>query len=208
MSSQKKKAKITRHTAESRKEFEALTLPHIDELYATAIRLTKNDKDAEDLVQDTYLKAYNYFHQFQKGTNCRAWLFKILTNTFINAYRRRVKEREILDRADEGQLSHVFFSRESLQRFVSPDNDSIRTALSDDVQEALAELPNDFRMVVELADLQDFSYKEIASIMDTPIGTVMSRLFRGRRLLRKRLHDFARREGIIGEGFELEPSPA
>lgn len=208
MSARKGKARITRHTEESRREFEELTLPHVDELYGTAVRLTKNDKDAEDLVQDTYLKAFNYFHQFQKGTNCRAWLFKILTNTFINNYRRRVKEREILDRAEEGELSHAFFTRESMQRFTTPDRGVVTVGLSDDVQSALDELPKDFRMVVELADLQDFSYKEIASIMDTPIGTVMSRLFRGRRLLRKKLFDFAREEGIISDLGELEAQPA
>jgi RNA polymerase sigma-70 factor (ECF subfamily) len=200
-------APVRNNAADTKREFESLTMPHLDELYCTAVRLTRNERDAEDLVQDTYMKAFTYFHQFQRGTNCRAWLFKILTNTFINNYRRRVKERDILDRAEVGELGTPFFSSDSQERFDAPDT-AIRAELSDDVRTALEELPDDFRMVVELADLQDFSYKEIASMMGTPIGTVMSRLFRGRRMLRKRLVDFAREFGIQGQGDELEAVPA
>ncbi|GMV41167.1 MAG: ECF RNA polymerase sigma factor SigR [Myxococcales bacterium] len=201
----------TLHDIETKREFEETTLRYLDELYSTALRLTRNDKDAEDLVQDTYLKAYSHFHQFSRGTNARAWLFKILTNTFINAYRRRVKEREILDKEEKGQLGSFFFSKETTARWGSPEWHVLSTLLSDDVKRSLDELPVDFRTVVVLADLQDFSYKEIASIMDTPIGTVMSRLFRGRKLLRKKLHDFARREGVIDaswqeRGFEAVPA--
>lgn len=186
---------------ETKREFEETTLRYLDELYSTGLRLTRNEKDAEDLVQDTYLKAFSHFHQFSRGTNARAWLFKILTNTFINAYRRRVKEREILDKEEKGQLGNFFFSKETAARWASPEWHVLSTMLSDDVKRSLDELPVDFRMVVVLADLQDFSYKEIASIMDTPIGTVMSRLFRGRKLLRKKLYDFARREGVIDAGW-------
>ena len=174
-----------------------MTLRHLDELYGTALRLTRNERDAEDLVQDTYLRAYHHFDQFRRGTNCRAWLFKILTNTFINNYRRKAKEREIFERAESGELGTTFFTRDAMVRFVHPERYVVLDGLSDDVQRALDELPVDFRMVVVLADLQDFSYKEIARILDIPIGTVMSRLFRGRRLLRKRLCEFARREGIV-----------
>jgi RNA polymerase sigma-70 factor (ECF subfamily) len=135
-------------------------------------------------------------------------LFKILTNTFINSYRRRVKEKEILDKQEKGQLSNYFFSKEAAMRYSNPEWHVLSSLLSDDVKTALDELPVDFRMVVILADLQDFSYKEIASIMDTPIGTVMSRLFRGRKLLRKKLYEFARKEGIIGELTEEDAEAA
>ncbi len=198
----RRRAKITQHTAQSRKEFEEVTLPHLDDLYATALRLTRDPRDAEDLVQDAYLRAYSYFHQFKRGTNARAWLFRILTNTFINHYRRSTKEREIIDRAESGSLGAVFFGREALTRFSSPDR-VVVDGLSDDVQRAIDELPVEFRMVVLLADLQDFSYREIASILDIPIGTVMSRLFRGRRLLRRKLYEYALREGIIAPNDEM-----
>jgi RNA polymerase sigma-70 factor (ECF subfamily) len=180
-------------------EFEAATLSHTDELYRAAYRLTRNERDAEDLVQDTYLKAFRCFHQFRKGTNCRAWLFRILTNGFINQYRRRVKEREILEKQHNGQLASLFFSKESGQRFSNPEQRTLEAGLCDDVQQALDELSSDFRTVVLLADLQDFSYREIADMMNTPIGTVMSRLFRGRKQLQKSLYDFARERGVIGD---------
>lgn len=199
------------HDTDTKREFEDTTLCYLDELYSTALRLTRNEKDAEDLVQDTYLKAFSHFHQFSRGTNARAWLFKILTNTFINSYRRRVKEKEILDKEEKGQLGSFFFSKETTTRWSSPEWHVLTSLLSDDVKRSLDELPTDFRMVVVLADLQDFSYKEIASIMDTPIGTVMSRLFRGRKLLRKKLYDFARREGVIDASWTeggVDASPA
>lgn len=192
-----KQQQIPSQAATTKREFEALTLPHMDELYATALRLTRREKDAEDLVQDTYLKAFKHFDQFERGTNCRAWMFRILTNTFINAYRRRVKEREILDKQQSGQLANFFFSREDAERDADPVQAIAMSGLSDDVKKALDDIPTDFRVVVVLSDLQDFSYKEIAEIMDTPIGTVMSRLFRGRRLLRSRLAEYARREGFV-----------
>ncbi len=179
-----------------KRQFEQTTIQYIDELYGTALRLTRNERDAEDLVQDTYLKAYKAWHQFKPGTNCRAWLFKILTNTFINSYRRRVKERDILERQENGMLQNSLVCRDSIDRFSNPERRMVYAGLSDDVQRALDAVPTDFRMAVILSDLRDFSYKEIADIMGTPIGTVMSRLFRGRRLLRKALSSFA-----IGEGY-------
>ena len=189
-------------TANSKKhqaQFEATTMRYLDELYATGLRLTRNERDAEDLVQDTYLKAFKYFHQFKPGTNCRAWLFKILTNTFINGYRRRVKERDILERQETGALKKSLVCEESIERFSNPERRMVNTTLGDDVKSALSQLPDDFRTVVVLADLQDFSYKEIADFMGTPIGTVMSRLFRARRLLRKMLWQFGLQEGYIRE---------
>ena len=177
--------------------FEQTPMTYLNELYGTALRLTRNERDAEDLVQDTYLKAYKAFHQFKPGTNCRAWMFRILTNTFINGYRRRRKERDILQRQENGSLQHSLVHKESVERFSNPERAVIHMGLSDEIQRALDEVPYDFRMAVILADLQDFSYQEIAEIMETPIGTVMSRLFRGRRLLRAALWDYGVRQGIV-----------
>ena len=183
--------------AGKKKLFEATTLQYIDELYGTALRLTRNERDAEDLVQDTFLKAYKSFHQFKPGTNCRAWLFKILTNTFINRYRRKVKERDIIERQENGRLQNSLICRESIDRYSNPERRIVHCGLSDDVQQALDAVPTDFRMAVILSDLRGFSYQEIADIMGTPIGTVMSRLFRGRRILRKALWRFGMNEGYI-----------
>ena len=179
------------------RHFETTTMGYVDELYGTAVRLTRNERDAEDLVQDTYLRAYRAFHQFEPGTNCRAWLFKILTNTFINGYRRRIKEREILEKQENGALDCSVHCRESMDRYSSPETRIQETTLCDDVKAALDAVPEDFRMAVILSDIEGMSYKEIADIMGTPVGTVMSRLFRGRRLLRKSLFQFGRQEGYL-----------
>jgi RNA polymerase sigma-70 factor (ECF subfamily) len=185
--------------------FEQTTLQYLDDLYATGLRLCRNERDAEDLVQETYLKAFKYFHQYTPGTNCRAWLFRILRNTFINSYRRKVKEREILQRQENGSLQQSLICADSVERFSNPEQRIIYSGLGDDVTRALDALPGEFRMVVVLSDLQGFSYKEIARIMDTPIGTVMSRLFRARRLLRQSLRRFGLQEGYI---LELSPKLA
>ena len=179
--------------------FETTTLQYLNDLYATGLRLCRNERDAEDLVQETYLKAFKYFHQFTPGTNCRAWLFRILRNTFINSYRRRVKERDILQRQENGSLQKSLICVDSVERFSNPEQRIIYSGLGDDVTRALDALPDEFRMVVVLSDVQGFSYKEIARIMDTPIGTVMSRLFRARRLLRQSLLRFGIQEGYIQE---------
>lgn len=177
--------------------FEATALVYVDELYATALRYTKNEKDAEDLVQETFLKAYTNWHRFEQGTNCRAWLFTILTNTFINKYRRRKKEREILQTDELRPAEQDFFNRDQSEYYHSPERETINKSFTVDVQHALEELPDEFRMVVVLADLNDFSYKEIAHILGCPVGTVMSRLFRGRKLMRENLVDIAFERGII-----------
>ncbi len=178
-------------------EFEKVALTHIDELYATALRYTKNEKDAEDLVQETFLKAYTNFHRYQKGTNCRAWLFTILTNTFINRFRRKKKEREILNSDDLRNIEQNFIDRERAEFYQNPEKGALFRTFSTDIKQALETLPDEFRTVVVLADLNDFSYKEIAHILDVPVGTVMSRLFRGRKLMRKSLVDVAFDRGII-----------
>jgi RNA polymerase sigma-70 factor (ECF subfamily) len=189
-----------------RAEFEQLTLEHMDALYGAALRYTKNDRDAEDLVQDTVLRALRFQHRFEEGTHFRAWLFKILTNTFINKYRRSAKERQILDETD---LDHgLFLSEETTRAARDPEGDILSHLFSGDVQAALDSLPEDFRIAVVLADLQDFSYKEIADIMECPVGTVMSRLYRGRRLLQQKLREYAEQEGLIQPQADADPAAA
>ncbi len=179
------------------KQFEQVALIHIDELYATALRYTKSEKDAEDLVQETFLKAYTNFHRYEQGTNCRAWLFTILTNTFINRFRRKKKEREILNADDLRNVEQNFIDRERAEFYQNPEKGALFRTFSTDLKSALTSLPEEFRTVVVLADLNDFSYKEIAHILDVPVGTVMSRLFRGRKLMRRHLVDVAYDRGII-----------
>ncbi len=179
--------------------FEETTLPYVDELFGTALRLTRNERDAEDLVQDAYLRAYRAFHQFEAGTNCRAWMFKILTNTFINGYRRRVKERDILEKQENGCHELTMHAADAMEAYGNPEARIATHTLCDDVQKALEAVPPDFRMAVILSDIEGLSYKEIADAMGTPVGTVMSRLFRGRRLLRKALWRFGLDEGYIRE---------
>jgi RNA polymerase sigma-70 factor (ECF subfamily) len=176
-------------------------VPHLDALYATGLRLTKSESDAHDLVQETMLKAYRYFDKYEQGTNCKAWLFKILQNTFINRYRKNQKRQEYLVDEDYRPLQERAEAPEK-NPFVGEfgNEETIYNRLfGDEVKAAIEEIPVDFRMVVLLADLQDFAYKEIAEIMDCPIGTVMSRLYRGRRMLRERLHEYAAEHGISAD---------
>ncbi len=181
----------------TKQEFEALALAHLDSLYASALRLTKNERDAEDLVQDTCMRAYRFFDKFERGTNIKAWLFRILTNTFINRYRRKVKERTATEGHEQEAVQALFFSQEATDQASNPERFLFDRLLSDDVLRAIDSLPIDFRMVVILADLQEFSYKEIADILACPVGTVMSRLFRGRKLLQKMLRDYAAGLGVV-----------
>ena len=183
-----------------RVEFERVALPHLDALYGAAYRMTRNPRDAEDLVQDAILRAYRFWDTFQEDSNCKAWLFRILTNTFINRYQKQKRSREVLDaaqteqRATDGVLVH-----EQAAGQQNPEHRLVEQSLSDDVARALESLPADFRVAVILCDVEGFSYKEIAEIMECPVGTVMSRLYRGRRLLKEALHDFAVEQGIIKE---------
>ena len=174
-----------------REEFDAEVLPHLDALYANALRLSHARHDAEDLVQETVLRAFRFFDKFERGTNMKAWLFKILTNTFINKYRRRVKERTVVEGAAREAGNERFVTREPTESSADPEQYFFDKLLSDDVIRSIDQLPIDFRLVVILADLQEFSYKEIAEILDIPIGTVMSRIHRGRRQLQKLLWDYA-----------------
>ena len=186
-------------TAE-RQHFQQDAMVHLGALYGAALRFTRSHAEAEDLVQETILRGWRKWHQFERGTNCKAWLFRILTNTFINGYRRRSKEREILEAEQLGRHGERFFSKASAERWGDPERGYHEHNLSPIVEEALADLPVNFRTVVVLADLQNFSYKEIAEIIGCPIGTVMSRLFRARRALQDVLREHARSYGLVAAG--------
>jgi RNA polymerase sigma-70 factor, ECF subfamily len=193
-----------RQNNRTKSEFEELALSHLDPLYSAALRLTKNERDAEDLVQDTCMRAYRFFDKFERGTNIKAWLFKILTNTFINRYRRKVKERSVVEGVERESVHDQFVSRDATDFAANPEQYFFDRLLSDDVLRAIDALPIDFRLVVILADLQEFSYKEIAEILECPVGTVMSRLFRGRKLLQKTLREYAEGQGVLSKPAEGE----
>jgi len=175
--------------------FEAEAMPYLDQLYGAAMRMTRNPADAEDLVQDTYVRAFASFHQYRPGTNLKAWLYRILTNTFINSYRRRQRQplQTDADAVEDWQL-HRAASHDSVG-LPSAESLALDALPDSDIKDALGQLSEDRRLAVYLADVEGFSYKEIAEIMDTPIGTVMSRLHRGRRQLRGLLADYAREYG-------------
>ncbi len=182
---------------ELRRLFEEQALPFMDQLYAAALRMTRNPSDAGDLVQETFVKAFAAYGQYQQGTNLKAWLYRILTNTFINIYRKNQRSpyQNPIDELEDWQLG----SAESLtlgRSARSAEAEAIDHLPDSDVKDALQSIPEDFRLAVYLADVEGFAYQEIAEIMKTPVGTVMSRLHRGRRLLRERLADYARGRGF------------
>jgi len=187
--------------------FETEALAFLDALYRTGLRMTRSEAEAEDLVQETYIKAFRHRDQFTPGTNLKAWLFRILTNTFINQYRRKASRPETteLDDVDESILYRHM--RDVSPGASSPDPEAalIDSTLSSEVKEALESLPEKFRTTV-LLDVEGFSYKEIAKMLDIPIGTVMSRLHRGRKYLQKQLYDVARDRGIVAA--RAMPRPA
>src|SRR5436305_15275921 len=181
-------------------DFEKAAMPFVDALYNTAYRMTRNAEDAEDLVQETYLKAYRYYDKFEERTNFKAWLFKIMKNTFINNYRKRQQAPALSDFAEIEESFENQVSEDAAKQIKNPEEELLENVLDEDVQRALDKLPPDYRMVVIRADLEGFSYKEIADILEVPVGTVMSRLYRGRRLPEQAMLEFAREHGYLREG--------
>ena len=191
---------------DKKQQFESLFLPLMDNLYNLAMRMTRNQVDAEDLVQETYLKAFRFFNHFQEGTNAKAWIITILTNTFRTKYRKTQKEP---DRVDFDAIEN-FFLVDELKPAIYPANKSeardsneiteiLKAYVSDDIIKALENIPEQFRMAVLLSDVERFNYQEIAEIIGASVGTVKSRIFRGRKLLQKQLYDLAKERGIVGK---------
>jgi len=183
-------------TSELQARFEAEALPLLSGMYSTAFRLTRNAADAEDLIQETFLRAYRGFHQFEEGTNLKAWLYRILMNTFINSYRKKQRQPQTVS-DDEVPEWYLYSKMAESGMEPSAEASVIESLPDEDVQAALSSLPEQFRAAVLLADVEGFSYKEIAEITGVPIGTVMSRLHRGRKALEKRLWDVVRERGLV-----------
>ncbi|WP_421082851.1 sigma-70 family RNA polymerase sigma factor [Rothia nasimurium] len=181
--------------ADRKVRFERDAMQYLDQLYAAALHMARNTQDAEDLVQETYMKAFSSFHQFTPGTNLKAWLYRILTNTYINVYRKRQREpyQANTDTVEDWQLAAA--SSHDSKGLPSAENEALARLPDSDIKEALLAIPEDFRMAVYYSDVEGFSYKEISEIMDSPMGTVMSRLHRGRKLLRDKLTDYAAERG-------------
>jgi RNA polymerase sigma-70 factor (ECF subfamily) len=188
-------AVVSRATRKKQAEFEAEALPHMDVLYNFALRTTGNEDDAQDLLQETYLKAYRFWDKYEKGTNIRAWLFRIMKNSYINRYRKETKEP---DKVDYDEIENFY----NTIRAESTDPNDLQQKLfghllGDEVTKALESLPDDFRTVVILCDIEGLTYEEIAEFVECPIGTVRSRLHRGRKLLQAKLYEYAKKQGVI-----------
>jgi RNA polymerase sigma-70 factor (ECF subfamily) len=186
---------VSRSTKKKHTEFEAEALPHMDVLYNFALRTTGNEDDARDLLQETYLKAYRFWDKYEKGTNIRAWLFRIMKNSYINRYRKETKEPDKVDYDDIENFYNTI-------RAESTDPNDLQqqlygNLLGDEVTKALQSLPDDFRTVVILCDIEGLTYEEIAEFVECPIGTVRSRLHRGRKLLQAKLFEYAKQQGMI-----------
>ena len=194
--SRKKRTGVVPRT--NRKEFEDLTWEYMPLLYNTALRMTRDKQDAEDLVQETYLKAFRFFHQFQLGTNCKAWMFKILINVYKDHYFKQSREPSQVDFAEVENTIDVQQRSDFTQRMLAnPEEVALARSVHDEVRRALETLPSEFRAVVLLSDVEGFSYREIADIVQCPMGTVMSRLYRGRKLMQNMLWEFALQRGYV-----------
>jgi RNA polymerase sigma-70 factor (ECF subfamily) len=186
-------------------KFAELAMEYMPALYSAALRMTRNAADAEDLVQETYLRAYRGFASFQEGTNLRAWLYRILTNAFINAYRakQRRPDESDLDEVEDLYLYRRLGALEQAMAGRSAEDELMAWFTDDEVKDALEALPEQFRIAVYLADVEGFAYKEIAEILDIPIGTVMSRLHRGRKAMQRKLYEYAVARGLVSDGDEV-----
>ena len=191
--------------------FAEQAMPFMDQLFSHAMRMTRNQADAEDLVQETYLKGYRAFDSFQEGTNLRAWLFRILTNSYINNYRKKQRRP---DESDLGDVEDLYMYRrlggaETSTLGRSAEDELLDTITESEVKDAIENLPEQYRDAVLLADVEGFAYKEIAEILDVPIGTVMSRLHRGRKRLQEQLFEFGRSRGLVpdDDAADTEPDP-
>lgn len=186
-------AELTKEEVQKQEDFEEEIIPHLDAMYNFALRLTSDPSDAEDLVQDTIVKAFRFFSSYEKGTNAKAWLFRILKNSYINNYRKQSKQP---NQVDYDEVS-TFYETIRAERTDTSDLEDkmFRDLIDDDISRALEELPEDFRTVVLLCDIEDFTYEEIANMLDVPIGTIRSRLHRGRNLLKAELMDYAEKRG-------------
>lgn len=194
----------TSETLQKQRLFEEQALPLLDQLYGGAMRLTRNPQDAEDLIQETYLKAYSNFDSFKQRTNLKAWLYRIMTNTYINSY-RKAKRRPLESSADELSDFQLYTTAgHDSTGLESAEVEALKQMPDSEISEAMNDLPEDYRMVVYYADVVGLAYKEIADVMGTPLGTVMSRLHRGRKLLRAALKDVAREKGIGRNHPEME----
>ncbi|MAT59647.1 MAG: RNA polymerase subunit sigma [Ignavibacteriae bacterium] len=188
---------ITEETKQKYIDFEKEAIPHKSSLFNFALKMTGDPDDADDLVQETYLKAFRFFDKFEKGTNCKAWLFRIMKNSFINDYRKNSKEPDKVDYEDIQNFYESVKSNEvQLQHLVE---DGFSTVFDDDITDALADLPQDFQTIVILSDIEGFTYEEIADFVACPIGTVRSRLHRARKMLYSKLYKYAKQKGFVEE---------
>ncbi len=178
-------------------DFEREAMPHMDALYNFALRMTGDPEDADDLVQETYLKAFKFFDKFEKGTNCKAWMFRILKNSFINDYRKSSKEPDKVDYDDIQNFYETIKSNDVKSQHFQ--EDAFTQLLDDDISKAITKLPEDFRTVIILNDIEGFTYEEIADFVDCPVGTVRSRLHRARKMLYASLYEYAKDKGFLGK---------
>lgn len=191
---------FSRTPDETRQEFEQVALPQADALYNFAVKMTRNRRDAEDLVQDAFMRAFRFFHRFEPGTNIRAWLFRILKNTYINNYRKVQRTPDQVDWAQVEEFYDTVTPDDLLKRHKNPEELLLESGVDGRIEQAIAELPEEYRAVVLLNFVEEMSYREIAEVLEIPMGTVMSRLHRGRKFLQKHLHDFAEENGLLPDG--------